>query len=135
MVVLRMLSAPPAPPLPVVDVYTEPSLFTPTMVEADPEYDDMMTCMPPDSVCAVSMMVTPRSVPAGPDVGSPTRIGATLLPVAVSMCEDKSAAVKTASRRISCHISLNCSVGSWHTLTVFIFVMKRTVPDHTIDAI
>jgi hypothetical protein len=50
-IVLRMLAAPPAPPLPVVGVYTEPSLFTPTvMIEADPEYDDMMTCMPPDCV-------------------------------------------------------------------------------------
>jgi hypothetical protein len=50
-------------------------------------------------------------------------------------CGDKNAAVKTATRRISCHISLNCSVGSWYTLTVPIFVMKRTVPGHTIDAI
>lgn len=32
------------------------------------------------------MMVTPRALPAGPDVCGPTRTGATLLPVAVSMC-------------------------------------------------
>jgi hypothetical protein len=83
----RMLAAPLAPPLPVVDVYTEPSLFPPTMmIEADPEYDVMMTCMPPDCVGAVRVMVTPRSVPAGPDVCGTTRVGATLLPVAVSMC-------------------------------------------------
>jgi hypothetical protein len=149
-IVLRMLVAPPAPSLPVVDVYTEPSLFAlPMLIEKDPEYDDMMTCMSPVCVSAVWMMVTPRFVPAGPDVCGPTRVGATLLPVAVSMCvtvkvlwaatelncKVKSAAVKTAPRRISCHISLNCSVGSWYTLTVLIFVMKGTMPDHTIDAI
>ena len=86
-IVLRMLVAPPAPPLPVIDVYTEPSLFTPTMtIETDPEYDDMMTCMPPDCERAVWMMVTPRSVLASPDVCGPTRVGATMLPAAVSMC-------------------------------------------------
>ena len=82
-IVLRMLEAPPAPPLPVVDVYTEPSM----MIETDPdtEYDDMMTCMFPDCVGAVWMMVTPPSVPAGPEFCGPTRIR-TLLSVAMSMC-------------------------------------------------
>ena len=86
-IILRMLAALPAPPLPVVDIYSEPSLFPPTMmIEPDAEYDDMMTCMPLDCAGAVWMMVTLRFVLAGPGICDLTQVGATLLPAAVSMC-------------------------------------------------
>ena len=66
-IILRVSAVPLVPSLLAVDIYTEPSLFPPTMViEADPEYDYMMTCMFPDCERAVWMMVIPPSVPAGP---------------------------------------------------------------------
>jgi hypothetical protein len=58
------------------------------------------------------MMVTPRSIPAGPDVCGPSRIGTALLPVAVSMCVTvKVLWVATELATPSAFTNANCEMG------------------------
>jgi hypothetical protein len=57
-------------------------------------------------------MVTPRSVPVGPDGCGPTRIGAALLPVAVSMCVTiKMLWAATELATLSAFTNADCEMG------------------------